>query len=337
MGIKGKVYLEAEREAYGRRNRKIISLGNGVELKIGGERIFLDPKKATCTSFVSHAHTDHCPRSFSGEVLTHAHNLTLFRKAPARLDSLVPCSYGQRIERDKISFTLLNSGHVLGSSQLMIENDFTLVYTGDLNVDGGFTTGMAEVEECDVLIIESTFGSPEYAFPTKREVVKEISDWASDCLKKGTIPVLFGYALGKAQELTCALSSEFKILVDDGIYEMNQRYASLGVELGEYGRLEDMQCQDALIITSPSKKNREFLQGIGPCSTGVATGWAADGWRWKRYGAERGFALSDHSDFNGLLRYVEKANPQVVYTLHGFAQEFSEELRERGFYSEPLC
>ena len=46
--------------------------------------------------------------------------------------------------------------------------------------------------------------------------------------------------------------------------------------------------------------------------------------------------MSDHSDFPSLLEYVEKAQPQVVYTVHGSAGELSEELRARGFYSEPL-
>jgi len=33
---------------------------------------------------------------------------------------------------------------------------------------------------------------------------------------------------------------------------------------------------------------------------------------------------------------VEKASPQVVYTVHGFAEEFAQELRVRGFYAEAL-
>jgi len=298
--------------------------------------MFLDPKRADRISFVSHAHSDHCPRSFAGEVITHSYNLKLFRSPPANLDPLVPCSYNQRVERENLSFTLLNSGHVLGSSQLLIENDFTLIYTGDLNVSGGFTTGRAETRECDILIIETTFGSPEYTFPKREEVVKEIRDWTSDCHKKGTTPVLFGYALGKAQELTRALSGEFRVLVGERIYEMNRRYGELGVDLGEYGELGGRPKEDALVITPPHRKNRGFLQQLAPYSTGIATGWVADGWRWRRYGADRGFALSDHSDFESLVRYVEKADPQVVYTMHGFAREFSEELQERGFYSEPL-
>src|SRR5205814_2544773 len=40
--------------------------------------------------------------------------------------------------------------------------------------------------------------------------------------------------------------------------------------------------------------------------------------------------LSDHADYNDLVRYVDLVKPKRVLTLHGFAAQFARDLRERG-------
>src|SRR3979411_3347254 len=42
------------------------------------------------------------------------------------------------------------------------------------------------------------------------------------------------------------------------------------------------------------------------------------------------FPLSDHADYNDLMRYIDLVQPKRVFTLHGFASEFARDLRERG-------
>ena len=42
------------------------------------------------------------------------------------------------------------------------------------------------------------------------------------------------------------------------------------------------------------------------------------------------FPLSDHADFPDLLALVDRVQPKLVYTLHGFAKEFALTLRQRG-------
>ncbi|MFZ9747160.1 MAG: ATP-dependent DNA ligase, partial [Opitutaceae bacterium] len=64
--------------------------------------------------------------------------------------------------------------------------------------------------------------------------------------------------------------------------------------------------------------------------TAVVTGWALDPGAIHRHQCDAAFPLSDHADFNDLLRFVEQVNPRRVYTLHGFARDFAATLRERG-------
>ena len=124
----------------------------------------------------------------------------------------------------------------------------------------------------------------------------------------------------------------FQVVVHDKVHKNNMAYENHGVDLGKYDIMGD---GDRVIIIPPGKKYIEELKGL-KTTAAVATGWALHGGAAHRYGAETAFPVSDHSDFDGLLSYVEEAGPQAVYTVHGFAEEFSQELRQRGFYSEPL-
>src|SRR5438045_5386059 len=62
----------------------------------------------------------------------------------------------------------------------------------------------------------------------------------------------------------------------------------------------------------------------------MISGWAVDPNAIYRYQVDAAFALSDHADYNDLVRYVELVRPRRVFTLHGFAASFARDLRERG-------
>src|SRR5207249_8099325 len=49
-----------------------------------------------------------------------------------------------------------------------------------------------------------------------------------------------------------------------------------------------------------------------------------------RYQVDAAFPLSDHADYNDLVRYVDLVQPKRVFTLHGFAGQFARDLRARG-------
>jgi Cft2 family RNA processing exonuclease len=216
----------------------------------------------------------------------------------------------------------------------MIENGSKVLYTGDLNLKGGFITEPADTPQCDVLIMEATFGRPSYVFPKKAEVAKHMVDWAKNCHSKGKTPVFLGYALGKAQELTKALSRYLKVYVDGGAYQFNRQAEKLGLSLGRYLPAEAFSSQEDCVIVAPPNRSKEY--GGEGYSVAFVSGWASKARFFPKYGCHTSFPLSDHSDFYDLINFVEKTSPQVVYTVHGFSEEFSSHLRDRGFYSEPL-
>jgi len=312
---------------------KNISLKNGIEIKINDKKLCLDPRhaEAGALSFVSHAHLDHIPRKISGELILSRETQSL---AQAVRNNIQGSESHENFFYENIEVKLHNAGHMLGSSQISIQNGLKITYTGDLNLKGGFTAGRAEVIPCDILIIESTFGMPYYEFPEKEETIKEIIDWAEECFSKGKKPALLAYALGKSQELIKGLSEKISIAASRKIYDFCRNYNALGADLGEYASMDNVgKDSDYLFLFPPSfskeVQSKEYEKA-------VASGWAAHEETKFRFGASRGFVFSDHCDFYSLLEYANKASPQAIYTLHGYAEEFAQELRKRDFYAEPL-
>ena len=175
-----------------------------VELKkqglhLTGTPLWLDARRKSELSFVSHAHSDHIAR----HVRTIATSATLkfMTHRLGTLPSALPVPYGRGFDLGPLYLELLPAGHILGSAQLRVTRDdgVRVVYTGDLNTVPSLTAEPVQVAECDTLIIESTFGHPRYTFPPKERVLADIEAWCRDKLERGVAPILLGYPLGKSQ------------------------------------------------------------------------------------------------------------------------------------------
>src|SRR5438067_2257384 len=73
-----------------------------------------------------------------------------------------------------------------------------------------------------------------------------------------------------------------------------------------------------------------MLEKIPRKRVAMISGWAVDPNAIYRYQVDAAFPLSDHADYDDLLRYVELVGPKRVFTLHGFAAQFARDLRARG-------
>jgi putative mRNA 3-end processing factor len=51
---------------------------------------------------------------------------------------------------------------------------------------------------------------------------------------------------------------------------------------------------------------------------------------------DRGYVLSDHADWNALIKTVHEVSPEEVWVTHGFADIFSRHLRDLGWNAAPL-
>ena len=279
---------------------------------------------------ISHAHSDHVPRNLGRVVSTPetASILKIFRDGFDWID----LRFGEYIGLGDVRISAESSGHVLGSSQFLIDSgDERLVYTGDLNVYDSIVLKGAEPIEADKLVIEATYGSPNYIFPRREEIYARIIGWIIKTIRSGEIPAFKVYALGKAQEIMKLVNTYLKIPVITSwtVSKIAEKYVDHGIRLSYLpiysdDGLEAFSQGECVYIASkrrnpPSKKRIRWA---------VATGWAL---RYRYGGFDEAFPLSGHSDYPGLVRYVEESRPREIYVIHGFVKSFVKQLRRRGF------
>jgi hypothetical protein len=79
--------------------------------------------------------------------------------------------------------------------------------------------------------METTFGRPQYVFPAdRRRSWPGSSASAGRRCATGEIPVLFGYSLGKSQELLRSLASaELPIMLHPATFRLTRVYEELGL------------------------------------------------------------------------------------------------------------
>lgn len=294
---------------------------------------WLDAHFPQARSFVSHAHSDHIAPH--GEILCSAGTSRLMQaRMPGERREHV-LGFGQTEPlTEACTVTLHPAGHIFGSAQCLVDHAHhgTLLYTGDFKVRRGRSSETCAMPKADVLIMETTFGRPHYVFPPTEQVLAEIAAFCQNSIEDGETPVLFGYSLGKSQEILCGLAeAKLPIMLHPQTHRLTRIYEEFGIRFPPYRAFDATQVAGHVVICPPQQNNATFLRQIGPRRTAVITGWAMDPGAIYRYQCDAAFPLSDHADFPDLLRFVEAVSPSRVLTLHGFAQDFARILRERGF------
>ena len=304
-------------------------------IRLIGSTLFFDAVRKTELSFVSHAHRDHIARHAC--VVATKETLALVNHRLGPIDRPLPAPYFRPFELGPLNLELLPAGHVLGSAQLrVITADGTrVVFTGDLNTERSLTAEPCAVAECDTLVIESTFGHPRFKFPPRARVLDDIERWIRARQAEGRRPVLFAYALGKAQEIVGELSTRgFRVVAHPDVFAVSQLYESFGVAQGAR-KFEGEMAVEEVGVFPPFAKSYSHRH-LENCATAVLTGWAMDAAAVQRYRTDAAFPLSDHADAEALVRYAKATGAQRVVTHHGFADELAAELNRAGIQAQPV-
>ena len=292
---------------------------------------WLDARRAQARCFVSHAHSDHIGPHREILATRATASLIRLRMAGKRHETIL--EYGQPWTAEfGCEMKLFPAGHILGSAMLQATTEHgSLLYTGDFKLRPSLAAELCAPPRANVLIMETTFGLPRYVFPPAEEVERGIIDFCRQALGEQVTPVLYAYSLGKTQELLQIVGrAGLPVMLHAHGYKLTQRYAELGMKLPPYALLNTGAYAGHVIIAPPMSGQSEPLTWIHPKRTAVATGWAMDRGAIYRHDCDAAFPLSDHADFPDLLAFVEKVQPKLVYTLHGFAREFAATLRARG-------
>lgn len=296
--------------------------------------LWLDAERKVDLSVVSHAHADHIVNHAKIIASPETAKLFALRKGAVETEVL---EYGKPVNFRGATIELFPAGHILGSSQVLVEYKGTkIVYTGDFKLRESLTCTCAEVRECDTLIMESTYGLPEYAFPDVAETHQKIVDWVKDTRDRGEVPVVMAYSLGKAQEAMKLLGDAgFELSVHKAIYEIAEIYEDFGVKFGAYDKWRPGSAGAGVVLVPPHLSRWKPVDAIKNRKKLLLTGWALNRSTRYRYNADEVLPLSDHADFTDLMAYAKEAKPSKIYVVHGFL-EFVNFLKEEGFDAEPL-
>jgi Cft2 family RNA processing exonuclease len=291
---------------------------------------WLDARTRAAHSFITHAHTDHIARH-QETICTPATARFLHARLPGRRTVLeLPFGRTHDLEFGVIA-TLHPAGHILGSCQVRLESaeQGSLLYTGDFKLRPGLAAEACAAPPADVLVMETTFGLPRYRFPPDSEVIAGIVAFCREALAAGSTPVLLCYSLGKSQEVLCGLAgSALPVMVHSEVRRFCRIYEELGVDFPPYREFNSRHLAGHVVICPPHASG--LLGRMPAARTAAITGWALDAGAIYRLHCHAAFPLSDHADFDDLLRFVDRVRPRQVYTVHGFAREFAATLRARG-------
>ena len=308
---------------------------NGILCEVNDKRVFLDPKNTDSSgiNFVSHAHMDHLPSKNGGTILA-----SIETNEIASLRGFTMQNHVETFD----DFSLIDSGHILGSKGLLFDDIF---YTGDICTrDRGFLSG-AKIPKCKTLITECTFGLPEFVFPKLDEIKKQVNELISELYSKGVPVILMGYQLGKAQTITQLFGHWSPLYLHDSVKKMNDLHQQLGMPLIEgmshsEAKKKGLLANKPWIMVAPMMSGKNpFLQEMQSKYGAVTVGFS--GWAQStRFPFARrtdySIPMSDHCGFDELVHMVEQSDAEKVYTIHGFVEEFAFHLRKLGISAQPL-
>ena len=282
---------------------------------------------------VTHAHSDHLwglAESLKGcEVVISSPATKEMVEILRGVRGLTPLPFGQTKEFAGEWVTLFQAGHILGSAQVLVEkqNGRRILYTGDICLQ------RAKVIPAHILVTEATYGHPSQVRRFKGRLEERLGNLLGKLLKSGPVHI-FGYH-GKLLETLAMLRRlglTVPIVLPQRTYDLARLGEKYGMEFPPY-------------LSSTSQEGREARSGsyIALYHTGAkkylggkAFRITLSGWEfnqpWRQL-SQRDYllALSDHSDFEELMEYVQRCGPELVITDNrraGDAQTLARQIKE---------
>jgi putative mRNA 3-end processing factor len=285
---------------------------NEVGLYCATGNFYIDPQQPVSKAVISHAHGDHAVRGNHSVYCTEATaKIMELRYKKNAADTFHLYAFDISFEINGVKITFVPAGHILGSAQVLLEyKNIRYLYTGDYKLQADKTCEPIEFVEADVLITETTFADPLVQHP---DPVTEIQK-----LNENTHNVLLGaYSLGKAQRLISLITEncpDRKILVHYGILPINSIYEKFGYKPGiyePYNRKLMKQPGMGYVYIVPPKTFDSYFR-----AKNVMRAFAS-GWKQRQSHNDFELLISDHVDWNDILKMIAVVKPHEIWTIHG--------------------
>jgi putative mRNA 3-end processing factor len=317
----------------------VVVTANGLYCPSGD--FYIDPWKPVANAVITHAHGDHLRHGSARYIL--ARPGAPIAKVRLGGDSeLEPVDYGAPFQLGGVTVSLHPAGHILGSAQVRIAHGETVwIVSGDYKRQSDPTCAAFEEMECDVFISEATFALPVYRWPSTAQVAEEIFRWWRSNRDRGLASALFCYALGKSQRVLAELRAytDEPVYVHGAVDSLVNVYREAGVEMLPTMTIPSDRKTDfrgALILAPPSAVGSTWMRRFGDHATGFCSGWMRVRGDRRRRGYDRGFVISDHADWPGLVATCRATKARRVLLTHGYSDALTRHLSESGVQASAL-
>lgn len=260
--------------------------------------------------------------------------------------SIQTVGYGEPVSVGGVRVSLHPAGHILGSAQVRIESGGAVwVVSGDYKLDLDSACAAFEPVTCDTFVTESTFGLPIYRWPSQASVFEDIRSWWSANQQAGKASVLFAYSLGKAQRVLAGIRAGLAeaagpIYTHGAVENFCRIYREAGIALASTIHVgaapATTDWSQALIVAPPSANGSQWMRRFGPLSTGFVSGWMRIRGARRRRSLDRGFVLSDHADWPGLMTAIRASGASRVWVTHGYRAPMVEWLKQQGLEARAI-
>ncbi len=300
-----------------------------------GEAFHIDAWTQAPINLVTHAHSDHA-RFGSEEYWCTRETEKILRYRLNPNIKVRTFEYGETVKLNDTWISFHPAGHIFGSAQIRVErNNEVWIVTGDYKRDPDPTCRPFEVVPCDTLITEATFALPIYNWAPMRETAREIFEWWQWCKQEKVTALLFAYSLGKSQRILAELMAhtDEEVLVHGSVENLTRIYRENGVRMLPTRRVREAHEEKEdfagrLVIAPPSAHRSPWMKKFSAVSTSFCSGWMAVRGIRRRKGYERGFVVSDHADWSGLIQTVKETGAKRVLVTHGQNEILARYLKE---------
>lgn len=302
-------------------------------------KFYLDPWKPVDYALISHGHSDHARKGMK-HYLCQNFTKPIIQHRIAEDISVESMDYGESRTMNGVQVSFHPAGHLIGSAQIRMEyKGRVTVFSGDYKVDNDEISTPFEPVKCHVFITESTFGLPIYRWKTNQELKSDLQNWVLRNKADGKTSIIIGYSLGKAQRIMKLVEGIDEIFVNHSIDRLNKAMMQTGLKIPEYELIDwdnRKKMEGKIVVVPPALLGSNMIKKIPNGSTAVCSGWmqVRGNRRWKSVDA--GFPISDHADWDGLLRAVKESEAEEVFVTHGSQAVFARYLNETGISAREL-
>ena len=295
---------------------------------------FIDPRGKVNRAIITHAHSDHA-RSGHASYLCSDNSKPLLKIRLGLKAKIESIPFGKCIRMGDALVSLHPAGHILGSSQVRIEvGGRVWVVSGDYKPQPDRTCETLEVIKCHGFVTESTFALPVFKWLPEGDVYTQINHWWMDNAENEFPSLLFAYSLGKAQRVLAGVDREIgPIFIHHAVSPFLPIYERSGVDLPKVEKVDldsEQNYSKGLIVVPPAVQDSSWLKRFTYAERAFASGWMAIRGLRRRRNLGKGFVLSDHADWNGLLEVILGTGAETVKITHGNGHALSRYLLGRG-------